>query len=208
MLLVCIITISVIFSSELFNYRIYLNLFVPCRKFRLPYLGKAQQQQEQRYPFLSVCAAFSCVQTALPIPISVCSIFLCPNSATRSYQCVQYFRVSNNRDVWVFVTCSQMVMHAIARAAVRGSALEVDSGRKISRRIGDSNSNPRQYSTWLFNRTLYRLGHVPALHRLFRSPSSTKSFVRVGRALLHSPSTEYHSKGDRRAKILQLTAES
>ena len=84
--------------------------------FGLPYPGKAQQQhpQEQRYPFLSVCAVFSCVPTmvsflaatraALPIPISVCSIFVCPNngiifsshksSATHSYQCVQYFRVS------------------------------------------------------------------------------------------------------------------
>ena len=32
--------------------------FVPDRKFRLPYLGEAQQLQEQHYPFLSVC----CVQ--------------------------------------------------------------------------------------------------------------------------------------------------
>ena len=52
---------------------------------------------KQRYPFLSVCAAFSCVQTALPIPISVCSIFLCPNSATHSCQCVQHFPVSKQR---------------------------------------------------------------------------------------------------------------
>ena len=51
-------------------------------------------QQEQRYPLLSVCAIFSCVQTALPIAISVCDIFLCPDSATHCYQCVRYFPVS------------------------------------------------------------------------------------------------------------------
>ena len=37
--------------------------FVPCGKFGSPYLGKAQQPQEQRYPFLPVCAVFSRVQT-------------------------------------------------------------------------------------------------------------------------------------------------
>ena len=37
--------------------------FAHCGKFGSPYLGKAQQPQEQRYPFLSVCAVFSCVQT-------------------------------------------------------------------------------------------------------------------------------------------------
>ena len=31
---------------------------VHCGKFRSPYLGKAQQPQEQRYPFLSVCVVF------------------------------------------------------------------------------------------------------------------------------------------------------
>ena len=57
----------------------------------------AAHVSKQRYPFLSVCAALSCVQTALPIPISVCSIILCPNSATHSYQCVQHFPVSKRR---------------------------------------------------------------------------------------------------------------
>ena len=32
------------------------------------WLGKAQQPQEQRYPFLSVCAVFSCVQTMVRLP--------------------------------------------------------------------------------------------------------------------------------------------
>ena len=112
-----------------------------CSVFLCPNTG-----QEQRYPFLSVCAVFSCVQTlvkssathscqcvqcfpvskhrsraALPIPISACSVFLCPNtgqeqrypflsvcavfscvqtpvksSATHSYQCVQCFPVSKH----------------------------------------------------------------------------------------------------------------
>ena len=33
------------------------------------YPGKAQQPQEQRYPFLSVCAVFSCVQTMVWLPL-------------------------------------------------------------------------------------------------------------------------------------------
>ena len=36
------------------------GFFVLCKKFGLPYLGKVQQPQEQRYPFLSVCAVFLC----------------------------------------------------------------------------------------------------------------------------------------------------
>ena len=43
--------------------------FVPYRKFRLSYLGKAQQLQEQHYPFLSVCTAFSGVQTIVQLPV-------------------------------------------------------------------------------------------------------------------------------------------
>ena len=43
--------------------------FVLCGKFRSPYLGKAQQPQEQRYPFLSVCAAFTCVQTMVRLSV-------------------------------------------------------------------------------------------------------------------------------------------
>ena len=39
-----------------------------------PYLGKAQQPQEQRYPFLSVSAVFSCVRTVVRLSVSaVCS---------------------------------------------------------------------------------------------------------------------------------------
>ena len=35
----------------------------------LPYPGKAQQPQEQHYPFLSVCAVFLCVQTTVWLPV-------------------------------------------------------------------------------------------------------------------------------------------
>ena len=44
-----------------------LYLTVPHGKFGSPYLGKVQQ--EQRYPFLSVCAVFSCVQTMVWLPV-------------------------------------------------------------------------------------------------------------------------------------------
>ena len=42
---------------------LFKYFFVPWGKFRSPCLGKAQQPQEQRYPFLSVCVVFSCVRT-------------------------------------------------------------------------------------------------------------------------------------------------
>ena len=35
----------------------------------MAYPGKAQQPQEQRYPFLSVCVVFSCVQTIVWLPL-------------------------------------------------------------------------------------------------------------------------------------------
>ena len=38
-------------------------------KLESPYLGKLQQPQEQRYPFLSVRAVFSCVQTMVWLPV-------------------------------------------------------------------------------------------------------------------------------------------
>ena len=53
---------SALFFSFFF-FSFFLVLLCPLREIRLPYLGKAQQPQEQRYPFLSVCAVFSCVQT-------------------------------------------------------------------------------------------------------------------------------------------------
>ena len=45
------------------------NFFLLCGKFGSPYMGKAQQLQEQRYPFLSVCAVFPCVQTMIWLPV-------------------------------------------------------------------------------------------------------------------------------------------
>ena len=51
-------------------------------------------------------------------------------------------------------------MHAIAHGGctdiVRESALEVDCGRKIACRIGDS-----RHLAWLFSRTLYQLISCP-----------------------------------------------
>ena len=98
------------------------------------------------------------------------------SSATRSYQCVQYIRVSKQ---WCgcqrlgFVTCAKTLLRAIAlggcTGTVRQSPMKADSGRKIPRRTGDS--NPRQYCAWLFSRThnepshprpTFRSGALPA----------------------------------------------
>ena len=48
-----------------------------------------------------------------------------------------------------------MHTHRGCTDTTRKSALEVDSGRKISCRTGDS--NPRQYCAWLFSQTLYQV---------------------------------------------------
>ena len=45
------------------------DFFLSCVKMGSPDLGTAQQPQEQRYPFLSVCAVFSCVQTMVCLPV-------------------------------------------------------------------------------------------------------------------------------------------
>ena len=80
--------------------------------------------------------------------------------------CVQYFRESK---LWYgcpclgFLTCVQMLMHAIAHGGctdtVRESALKVDSGRRSLCRTWDS--NPRQYCARLFSRTLYQQNYSP-----------------------------------------------
>ena len=49
---------------------------VPCGKFESPDPGKAQQLTEQRYPFLSVCTVFSCVQSM--VWLSALAIFKTP----------------------------------------------------------------------------------------------------------------------------------
>ena len=65
--------------------------------------------------------------------------------------------------VWlpVFGNFNEMSMHAIAHGGypdtVRESALEVDSGSKMRCRTRDS--NPSQYCSWLFSRTLYQLSY-------------------------------------------------
>ena len=79
---------------------------------------KAQQPREQCYPFLTMNAVFSCVQTMVWLPM---------------------FRIFNTFS-------PQTLMHAIAQGGctdtVRESALEIDCGRKILCRTGDP--NPRQ----------------------------------------------------------------
>ena len=100
------------------------------------------------------------------------------SSATHSYQCVQCFRISKQ---WYgcqtleFVSCAQMLLHAIAHGGctdtVRESALEVDFGRKIPCSTGYS--NPRQYCVWLFSRTLYPLSYPWPLTRLTIQSSQT-----------------------------------
>ena len=112
--------------------------------------------------FLCVCVCVracvrACVRTCVCVCVCVCVCFSTSlsvarnlgrltwirhssrkSSATHSYRCVQYFRLSKQ---WYgckclgILTCTQMLMHVIAHAGctdtVRESALEVDSGSKI-----------------------------------------------------------------------------
>ena len=96
----CTSFVVVVVSLRFF---IYLSQYftVPRRKFESPYPGKAQQPQEQRYPFLPVCVVFLCVQTM---------VYGCQNLE--------------------YLTCTQILMNAIAHGGgtdtVRESALETD----------------------------------------------------------------------------------
>ena len=95
--------------------------FVPCgkcRKFGSPYLGKAQQPQEQRYPFPSVCAVFPSVQTMLWLPV---------------------FGICNVRTDADACDCTR----GGCTDTVRESALEADSGRKIPFAVPGTDSNQR-----------------------------------------------------------------
>ena len=57
-----------------------------------------------------------------------------------------------------------VVAHEGCTDTVREPALEVDSGRKIPCRTGDS--NPRQYCAWLFSRTLYQMSYLRTFGKL------------------------------------------
>ena len=91
-----------------------------------------------------------------PIPVGVCSVFklnsVCSISVSRQWYGCQ---------CWGFLRWTPTLMHAIARRGctdtVRESALEVDSGRKILCRTG--NSNPCQCCAWLFSWTFYQLSY-------------------------------------------------
>ena len=104
--------------------------FVPCGRFGSHNLGKAQQPQEQRYPFLSVCVIFSSIQTMVWLPVFA------------------IFNVCTDVDV-----CDST--QGGCADTVRESALEADSGRKIPCCTGDLNLC--QYCAWLFSWTLYHL---------------------------------------------------
>ena len=70
------------------------------------------------------------------------------SGVTQSYQCVQYFCVSEQWYVCQclgFLTCTQMLMHVMTQSqrgyanSIREPALKADSRRKIPCRAGDSN---------------------------------------------------------------------
>ena len=67
-------SLLLLFIFFIFFYFYFEYFFDPYGNFRSPYLGKAQQPQEQRYPFLSVSAVCSCVRTVVRLSVSaVCS---------------------------------------------------------------------------------------------------------------------------------------
>ena len=97
------ISIHLLYTSRVFF--IFKYFFVPCGKFRSPYLGKAQQPQEQHYPFLLVYVVFPCVQTMVCLPVF--GIFKCVHR------------------------CWGMWLHTWGcTGTIRESASEADSGKK------------------------------------------------------------------------------
>ena len=109
---------------------------VPCRKFRLPNPGTAEQLLEQLYPFRRVCVE--------------CVWCFCASRQRNGCQCLG------------FLTCAYVLKRVIAHRGFRNtvgqSALEADFGRKIPCCAGDL--NPWQYWVWLFHRTFYQLRYT------------------------------------------------
>ena len=123
---------------------LFKYIIVPCEKPGLPYLGKAQQLQEQCCPFLSVCA-----RAVLPISVSVCK-----SSAAHFCQCVQEqccpflsvcaiflcIQTMVRLQFWGFLMCTQTLIHAIVHGGctdtVREVALEVNSGENLFATLG------------------------------------------------------------------------
>ena len=117
------------FSILSFLVLLLLLLVLHCslRKFGSPYLGETQQPQEQGYPFLSVCAVFSCVPTMVWLPMF--RIFnVCTEVNARSCTWGLY---RHWREHWKL------------------------TGRKIPCRIRDL--NPHQYCAWFVSQMLYQL---------------------------------------------------
>ena len=83
--------------------------FVHCGKFGSPYLAKAQQLQEQRYPFLSLCvySIAVCPNNGIYVFVSLCvySIAVCPNNGIYVFLslCVYSIAVCPNNGIYVWL---------------------------------------------------------------------------------------------------------
>ena len=122
-----VVVFSVCFLIIFFYHYLFYYFIVPCWKLGSPYPSKAQQPQEQRYPSLSVCAVFPCVQTRIWLPV-----------------------------FGIFNVCSDADECDFTRGLYGESALRADSWRKIPCRTRDSNPR-QYWAWWLFSRTLYPL---------------------------------------------------
>ena len=107
---------------------------VPCRGCLT---GKAQQPQEQRYPFRSVCAVF------------------CVSKHWYGCQCLGFW------------TCAQMLINLTHANAHRGctDTLRVCAGSGLLEKnpLLRQDSNPCQYCTWHFSWRPYQLNYPPPL---------------------------------------------
>ena len=108
------------------------KFFVPWRKFRSPYPGKAQQPHKQCYPFLSVCITFLCSQTM--VWLLVFGIFN-PHADVKACNCTR-----------------RLYRHCMR--VCTGSWLREKNP------CHTRDSNLRQFCSWLFNRTLFQLSYI------------------------------------------------
>ena len=152
---------------------------MPCGKFGSHYPGRHSSCKS------SATHSYQCVQysrAALPIPISVCSSFVCPSNGMAARFGTLGFGIGIG--ILGFVTCAQMLTHAIdhwgCTATVKESALKGDwekkslaaPGTRTRVRLFASGFSVGRFTNWAIRAPRHRLYNWNSRSRSRQLPES------------------------------------